>query len=332
MALEITKILDENIFFQNIPNIYIKNLVKLHITNYHNTYNINLKESKSSFLAKYGKGNEKRKLLIAKNIKIMKDPSTPSLVANYLELINSILKLIANQKKNKLGLLLVSVYFIYKKSIKSMYENHFTPDPLIQKSLNMLFEYMDFYSFTYFSKNSIVNSLELVLHGILKTYTNCKETEIAIFLTYIQNSLFEKTQMPTKVRADYMKKYNPYVVGVYNSLPIFQLYTGANKNYYNNQDLLKIKKFLNENFLDKDVYEKITEVSTNTQLSNLHEILRNKSLLSKLINNLHIHYAKNPFLDEKSEIYFLFPLYFNFKKYPILSHKYVLNVALSSSK
>lgn len=327
MDSKIIRILEINTFFQNIPNLYLKQLIKFHINNYYKAYSINIKESKKSFLAKYGKGNEKRKILIKKNKNIIKNPTTSPLVASHLELINSILILVANQKKNKLGLLLLNVYFIYKKIIKDSYKNYFLENPILEESLNLFFDYMDFYSFTYFSKNSIVNSLIVILNGLLTTRTNCERTDIANFLTIIQNSLFEKTELPTKVRADYLKKFNVYSVGIYNSLPIFQLYTGENINYYSNRDLLKIKKFLNDRFLDEDVYTKITEISTDDKLSKLNEILTNKFLLSKLINNLHTYYALNPFLDENSEFNFYFPCFFNLRKYSIHSHKNLLNKA-----
>lgn len=292
----IKKILTKNIFFQSIRNNVTKTLIQLHIQDYVTAYKLDATKLEQDSLAKYGKGNEKRKKLIEENLEKINNPLTSEYDKFILEQINQILEFIVDAKNNKLAMLLLVIYFANKQDIKAFIFHNFFYRPDIAKACQDMIDQMELFSFTYLSKAKIINSLMIVLYTLLVDYGKCDRHDSIKFIDLVVNSLFDKYDLPSNIRADYIEKYQFYCAGIYNQLPIFQFYTGEKEAYYNDEDIIKIQSFLNSFVIKTENIKELTRLKEfQKQIDKVKQIIESKSLVYELLNNLHKTYSVKPY-------------------------------------
>lgn len=321
----------KNYFFQSIKNNTIKTLIQLHIQDYVTAYQLDVTKLEQDSLAKYGKGNEKRKKLIEANLEKINNPLKSEYDKFILEQINQILEFIVDAKNNKLATLLLVTYFTNKQDIEAFIFHNFFYRPDIAKAYQDIAAQMELFSFTYLSKAKIINSLIIVLYTLLVDYGKCDKHDSIKFIDLVINSLFDKYDLPSKIRADYIEKYQFYCAGIYNQLPIFQFYTGAKEAYYNDEDVMKIQSFL-KNFVFKaeDVQEFKHLKEFQQQIDKVKQIIENKSLVYELLNNFHKNYAIKPYsmmqYNRDQNIFHPFKLII---KNPLISLKALIKIILT---
>ena len=138
---------------------HIKICIKLHIQDYVNAYNLDADKLEKEYLVNLGNGNTKRKKLIEDNQKKIDDPSLTDYEKQFYQYMNQILELLVNPKDNKLGLYLIAAYFNQKDLIKNAIVNAFYYNPLVKIALDDFSELMEYFSYSYFAKDKIINSL-----------------------------------------------------------------------------------------------------------------------------------------------------------------------------
>lgn len=284
----------ENLFFQSLKDP-LKTLIRLHIKDYVDTYNIDTDKLEKEYLINLGKGNTKRKNLIKKNQKSMDDPKTSEYDKQLYRYMNQILEFIVDSKNNKLAMLLLTIYFINIDNIKATIFNKFYYNSRIQQASQDFMEQMDFFAFTYFAKDKIINSLIIVLYTLLVECEKCDKKEAIKFIKMVVDTNFKNSDVPVLIRSDYLDKYPIYCAGIYNQLPIFMTYTGEQKRYYSNKDIEKIQGFFSY-FLQDQTLVKFLNCLNRAQknVSEFGENLHNKEFLYELVSNLYRHYALNP--------------------------------------
>lgn len=291
----IKKILNNNSLFQSLENPYIQKCIELHIQDYVNAYNIDADKLETEYLVKLGKGNLKRKKLIEENQKYIDNPQISEYDKQLYRYVNQILEFIVDPANNKLAMVLLTIYFMNKDNIKVTIFNKFYYSPRIQKASKDFIEQMDFFAFTYFSKDKIINSLMIVLYTLLVDVEKCEKRDATAFIDVVVNTYFDKKDLPSRIRSDYLEKYPIYCAGIYSELPIFMTYTGEQKRYYSDEDIAKIQIFF-KYFLENIEVEKwINKLDkTDKNVNFFSEKLYNKASLYDLLSNLYKHYAYNP--------------------------------------
>lgn len=288
--------LQKIIFFQSIKNNTIQTLIELHIRDYVTAYKLDTTELEQDSLAKYGKGNEKRKKLIEENLEKINNPLTSEYDSFILEQINKILEFIVDRKNNKLATLLLVTYFTNKQDIEAFIFHNFFYRPDIVKAYQDISDQMELFSFTYLSKAKIVNSLVIILYTLLVDYEKYDKHDSIKFIALVINSLFEKNDLPSKIRADYIEKYQFYCAGIYNQLPIFQFYTGAKEGYYDDEDIIKIQSFFKKIVIKTEDMQELKHLKEfKKQIDKVKQIIESKPLIYELLNNLHKNYAIKPY-------------------------------------
>lgn len=287
--------LENNIFFQSLKTPYIKTCIELHIKDYVSAYNLDAVALKKAFLVNLGKGNIKRKKLIEDNQKLIDNPSISEYEKELYRYSNQILEFIVDPQNNKLAMLLLTIYFMHKDYIKAVIFDKFYYSPQIQQAIKDLIEQMDFFAFTYFSKDKIISSLIILLYTLLVDIEKYNKSEAIKFIEFIVNTQFKKVDIPTNIRSDYYEKHPIYCAGIYNELPIFMTYTGKEEHYYNDEDLEKIQKFFEYFLNNKDLITILNSLDKTKKKADLfRETLYNKTLLHEAINNLYTYYALHP--------------------------------------
>ena len=287
--------LKKNLFFQSLTNPYIKTCIELHIQDYINVYNIDADKLEKEYLVNLGKGNTKRKKLIEDNQEKIDDPSLSEYKKQFYIYMNQVLEMIVDPDNNKLALALLALYFNQKDFIKSSLIDAFYFDPRVKIALDDLTETMEYFSYSYFSKDKIINSLIILLYTLLVNFEKCNKKEATKFIELVINSNFKKADIPTRIRADYIEKYPIYCTGIYNKLPIFQFYTGEKESYYNKEDIKKVQDFLNYFIEKKELNSQFSKNSNmNQSFENSQKIAEDESLILKLLNEFYKHYALHP--------------------------------------
>lgn len=300
--------LKKNPFFQSLKHSYIKTCIELHIQDYVKAYNIDTDKLEKEYLVNLGKGNTKRKKLIEDNQQRIDDPSLSEYEKQFYIYMNQILEMIVDPNDNKLALTLLALYFNQQDFIKNSLIDAFYFDPRVKIALDDLTETMEYFSYSYFSKDKIINSLIILLYILLVNFEKCNKKEATKFIELVINSNFKKADIPTRIRADYIEKYPIYCTGIYNKLPIFQFYTGEKESYYNEEDIKKVQDFLNYFIEKKELNPQFSKNSNmNQAFENSQKIAEDKHLILKLLNEFYKHYALHPnsykqlFLEEAKE-------------------------------
>ena len=209
--------------------------------------------------------------------------------------MNQILELIVNPEENKLGLFLLAVYFNQKDLMKNSLINAFYYDPRVKIALDDFMETMEFFSYSYFSKDKIINSLIILLYTLLVDVEKSDKQKAIKFIKIVINTNFKKVDIPTRIRADYNEKYHIYCAGVYNKLSIFQYYIGEKENYYDDEDVEKVKSFLNYFIEKKELIPKFAQTDKiNLAFENSQKLVEDEKLILKLLNEFYKHYAVHP--------------------------------------
>ncbi|MDD3343150.1 MAG: hypothetical protein PHR87_06205 [Sulfurospirillaceae bacterium] len=193
--MEVTK----NSFFQALSSSYIKTFIELHIQDYINAYNIDADKLEKEYLVNLGKGNTKRKKLIEENQQKIDDHSLSEYEKQFYIYINQILEMIVDPNDNKLALTLLALYFNQKDLIKNSLIDAFYFDPRVKIALDDLTETMEFFSYSYFSKDKIINSLIILLYVLLVECEKCDKQESIKFIKIVVNTNFKKADIPTRI-------------------------------------------------------------------------------------------------------------------------------------
>lgn len=325
----------DNAFFAAIRNPHIKTFIELHIQDYVNAYNLDADKLEKEYLVNLGKGNSKRKKLIEDNQKKIDDPSLTEYEKQFYQYMNQILELLVNQKDNKLGLYLIAAYFNQKDPIKNAIVNAFYYNPLVKIALDDFSELMEYFSYSYFAKDKIINSLIILLYTLLVECEKCDKKEAIKFIKMVVNTNFKKIDIPTRIRSDYIENHSIYCAGVYEKLPIFQFYTGDKESYYNDEDIEKVQSFLNYFIAKKEMIPKFSQTDTiNQSFEKSQQLTEDKQLILRLLNEFHKHYATHPnsykqFLIEQAKEKLFSSLAKAIKKNPFFILKYLILTILT---
>lgn len=287
--------LESNKFYNSIEDETVKLLVRLHIEDYSQAYKINADKTNQETLAKYGKGNTKRNQLLQKNKELLSNESSLMLnERNYLETINAILEMIVDSDKNKLALLLIGTFFIYKPMIKSNVIDKYAFRPSVRSAFNDLVEFLDFYSSTHVSKGKIANSLAIVLFNLLVKCTKHNRTESIQFIQGVVNTYVDSSNTPKKLRADYIEKYPVYIAGTYNGLPIFQYDTSVNQKYYSEKELIMIQDLLKQLLTNQNSLQEMNHIGKQKDIDTIEKMSVNMVFLEEAIQSLPAIYSIKP--------------------------------------
>ncbi|MDD3344126.1 MAG: hypothetical protein PHR87_11175 [Sulfurospirillaceae bacterium] len=78
-------------------------------------------------------------------------------------------------------------------------------------------------------------------------------------------------------------------------MPIFQFYTGEKESYYDEEDIKKVKSFLNFFIEKKELSPQFSQNDNmNQAFENSQKIMEDENLILKLLNEFHKHYAVHP--------------------------------------
>ncbi|NCD07094.1 MAG: hypothetical protein EOL97_13330 [Spirochaetia bacterium] len=116
------------------------------------------------YLVHLGKGNTKRKRLIEENQEKINDPSLSEYEKQFYIYMNQVLEMIVNPNDNKLILALLAIYFNQKDQIKITLIDAFYYNPLVKIALDDFVDTLQYFAFTYFAKDKIINSLMILLY------------------------------------------------------------------------------------------------------------------------------------------------------------------------
>ena len=330
--MELTK----NSFFKSLKNPYIKTFIELHIQDYVNAYNLDTDKLEKEYLVNLGKGNARRKKLIEDNQKKIDDPLLTEYEKLFYVYMNQILELLVNPKDNKLGLYLIAVYFNQKDFVKNALVNAFYYNPLVKIALDDFSELMEYFSYSYFAKDKIINSLIILLYTLLVECEKCDKKEAIKFIEMVVNTNFKKADIPTRIRSDYIENHLIYCAGVYDKLPIFQFYTGDKESYYNDEDIAKVQSFLNYFIERKEMIPQFAQTKTiQKSFETSQNLIENKQRVSRLLNEFHKHYATHPnsykqFLIAQAKEKPFSSLAKAIKKNPLFALKYLILTILTN--
>ena len=183
--------------------------------------------------------------------------------------------------------------------------------------------------------DKIINSLIIILYTLLVKCEKCDKQEAIKFIEDVINSEFEKSDIPSRIRADYIKKYPIYCAGIYNGLPIFQFYTGQNKSFYNEDHVKQVQSFLNYFVSKKDLIPSFAQTNNiNDSFEKSAELAKNEQMIFQLLNEFYKHYALHPnsytqFLVEQMKEKPLFDLVKIIVKHPIKLLKHTISFILT---
>lgn len=287
--------LSKDHFLQSLKNPYIKTCIELHIKDYVNAYNLDADKLEKEYLVHLGKGNTKRKKLIEENQVKIDDPSLTEYDKQFFRYVNQMLTMLVDPSDNKLALAILALYFNQKDHIHETLIDAFYYNPLVKIALDDLVETFQYFAFTHFSKDKIINSLIIVLYTLLVECEKCDKQQAIKFIEDVINSEFEKSDIPSRIRADYIEKYPIYCTGIYNGLPIFQFYTGQNKSFYNEEHVKQVQSFLNYFISKKDLIPTLAQTNNiNNSFEKSEELANNEQMIFQLLNDFYKHYAVHP--------------------------------------
>jgi hypothetical protein len=324
--------LEKHPFYNSIESKETKLLVKLHIQDYLHAYKLDAAQMERDTLARQGKGNEKRKRLIEKNTKKLSGQTgLASQEKNKLEAVNTILEMIVHPDQKKVGLLLIGTYCVLKSDLRKIIHREFAFRLAAKVFFTELMNTMEFYGSTHVSKNKIVNSLVIVLFGLLVKQLKHDRLESTKFIEDVVNVYFDPLDVPKKIRADYIEKYPVYIAGTSAGLPIFQHDTSKEGNYYTQEDLKIIQGFLASMLNNQKVLNELEQLDNQKGMAAMALMGVDSEILEKFIQKLPLIYAKNPTsLAKYHQNQAKKQRWKNFLKFPLLSIKTVLSTILTN--
>lgn len=216
------------------------------INNYYHAYNLSKIEeisNRNNTLESLDKGNPNRRKKYNDNEALIKNKNiywSDRLVPLYE---NQILKLILDGKQ-KIAYLTLTLAFIYKDTLKSIFNEifKFNKDYII--TLEKLDQSFDFFNFTYLKTPKIITSSIILMYIYLKESTDLEDPQILKLIRFISNYLYN-SDAPSKIQENYFER-EIYCAGIYNGLPIFQWHTSTIHNqYYDDETIKEVEKLMN---------------------------------------------------------------------------------------
>lgn len=197
--------------------------------------------NKEDTLKSLGKGNKNRKKRLQSNETITKDKTLPFEIRLKAFYENIYLARII-KGKYKFAYLLLSVMFIYRGTLNSLFRLLFNEKQMTQ-IVKPFDEALKFYEFTYIAPSKIANSCAICIYQYLTHFSHIKDEEKIVKI--IRDTILEHfpNDAHVNLRADNFKR-EIYCAGIYGGMPIFQWHTSSEKeSYYTNKDITRFYKY-----------------------------------------------------------------------------------------